>query len=270
LIIGDLLDSKALEQLFDEYEFHAVMHFAAKAYVFESIQDPIKYYRENISGSVNLIEKFLEANCRNLVFSSSCATYGNPSLTSISENTFQSPINPYGFTKLAIEKLVLDVARIKKFNFAILRYFNAAGADPNNLNGEKHQPETHVIPLMIRASKTNREFEVYGNNHDTEDGTAVRDYVHVLDLATGHLNAMQYISQNNTNIICNLGTGSGISVKGLIKEMQRFYPNLSVSFSDKREGDPPYLVANNQLSKSLLKMSYENSDINNIIICSNA
>jgi UDP-glucose-4-epimerase GalE len=262
---GDLLNQNQIEEVFEKYEIDSVMHFAAKAYVNESVLDPIKYYRENIQGSVNLLEVFVQKKARAFVFSSSCATYGNPNISSIDEKVLQLPINPYGFTKLAIEKLIIDLSKLYNFNYAILRYFNAAGADKDLGIGEKHYNETHVIPLLIKAALQDQTFKVYGNDYETLDGTAVRDYVHVTDIAIAHLRALEVILNYKKNIICNLGTGTGVSVLELINHVKNWNQDLKIEFENRRNGDPSRLVANNELSKEVLKLKYDNSNLELII-----
>ena len=265
LFEGDLLNKSNIEEAFLKYEINTVMHFAAKAYVHESLTNPIKYYRENIQGSLNLLETFIEKICKSFIFSSSCATYGNSDNKIINESTPQFPINPYGFTKLAIEKLILDLQPIHQFNYAILRYFNAAGADHEMEIGEKHQSESHVIPLLIDASLTNGIFKIYGKHYNTVDGTAVRDYLHVTDIALAHLRSLEVVASEERNIVCNLGSGRGTSVLELTTELKKLKKEFSIIYEPKRIGDPPSLVSSNSLSREVLKVTYENSSIENIL-----
>lgn len=262
---GDLLNQSDILEVFNKYEFAAVMHFAAKAYVNESMKDPIKYYRENIQGSLNLIEIVVERKVNAFVFSSSCATYGNQSLHSIDEQTPQLPINPYGFTKLAIEKLLIDLSKNHNFNYSILRYFNAAGADKGLEIGERHLDETHVIPLLINAASQKGIFKVYGNDYETNDGTAVRDYVHVTDLSIAHLRALELMLSKKENVVCNVGTGIGVSVMELVNRIQKWKQDFIIEFEGRRPGDPDRLVARNELSKEILKLDYRNSNIDSIV-----
>jgi UDP-glucose 4-epimerase len=262
---GDLLNLNEIRQVFENYDFVAVMHFAAKAYVNESINNPIKYYRENIQGSLNLIEVVIKNNVKAFVFSSSCATYGSQNLDFIDEHTTQLPINPYGFTKLAIEKLIIDLSKIHDFNYSILRYFNAAGADEGLEIGERHFGETHVIPLLIDAASKGGVFKVYGTDFETFDGTAIRDYVHVSDLSIAHLRALEMMLNKHDNIICNVGTGVGISVMELVNRVQEWKQNFIIDFEDRRPGDPGRLVAQNELSKELLRLEYRHSNVESIV-----
>jgi UDP-glucose-4-epimerase GalE len=262
---GDLLNQSDIELAIDEYDIQLVMHFAAKAYVNESVENPIKYYRENIQGSLNLLETFVKKNGKAIVFSSSCATYGQVTIDLVREDTHQSPINPYGFTKLAVERLLLDLAHIHKFSYSILRYFNAAGADSDLEIGEMHERETHVVPLLINAAFKNEVFKVYGNDYETPDGTAVRDYVHVEDIASAHLRALQIMIRDKQNIICNLGTGNGTSVLQLVNQIREWKKDFQYEFEPRREGDPHSLIAANQLSRNLLQMDYKKSRLELIL-----
>jgi UDP-glucose-4-epimerase GalE len=262
---GDLLEPSDIESVFDEYKIESVMHFAAKAEVNESINNPIKYYRENILGSMNLLETFVRKKGKIIIFSSSCATYGNPGVEVIHENTPQNPINPYGISKFAIEKLIIDLQRLHGFNYSILRYFNAAGADKDLETGENHVDETHVIPLLIKAAASKGNFKIYGKNYETFDGTAVRDYVHVSDIAFAHLKALQIMLEERKNIVCNLGTGTGTSVLELVNRIMVWKKDFTVQYLGRREGDPSSLIAANNLSKELLQIEYKNSDINLIL-----
>ncbi len=264
-IKGDILNQNEIVEAFEKFDFVAVMHFAAKAYVNESINDPIKYYRENIQGSLNLIEVIVRKKVKAFVFSSSCATYGSQNLDSIDEQTPQLPINPYGFTKLAIERLLIDLSKIHNFNYSILRYFNAAGADEGLEIGERHHQETHVIPLLINAASRSGVFKVYGNDYETSDGTAVRDYVHVNDLSIAHLRALERMLNNQENIICNIGTGIGISVTELVNRIQEWKQSFKIEYEERRPGDPPRLVARNELSKKLLNLEYRYSNVDSIL-----
>lgn len=262
---GDLLNPSDIKEVFDRYNIESVMHLAAKAYVNESMENPIKYYRENIQASVNLLEIFIEKKGKAFVFSSSCATYGNPDLTFISESTLQDPINPYGFTKLATERLIIDLSKLHSFNYSILRYFNAAGADMDLEIGERHSDETHVIPSLINAALTKGTFKIFGENHATPDGTAIRDYIHVTDIAIAHSRALDALLEQKQNIVCNLGTSKGVSVIELVELIKNWRSNFKIQFEERRKGDPSYLVAANTLSKNLLRMEYNNSDINSIV-----
>ena len=261
---GDLLDQEDLEEVFNKFEIFSVMHFAASASVSESIANPIKYYRQNLQGTVNLLEIFVSKGGKQFIFSSSCATYGESKSENIIETSEQVPINPYGFSKLAIEKLIVDLERIHKFNFAILRYFNAAGADLDSELGERHASETHVIPLLIKAALSGNQFTIFGNDYQTLDGTAIRDFVHVTDIAVAHLRALEFTRMKSSNVVCNLGTGIGVSVLELVTHVERISEQIKINFEDRRAGDPARLVASNEMSKELLNMKYTNSSLTTI------
>ena len=248
---GDLLNQEDLLEVFNKYEISSVMHFAASASVSESIANPIKYYRQNLQGTMNLLEIFVSKGGKQFIFSSSCATYGES-------------INPYGFSKLAIEKLIVDLERIHKFNFAILRYFNAAGADLENELGERHAHETHVIPLLIKAALNGDQFTIFGNDYQTRDGTAIRDFVHVTDIAVAHLRALEFTRVKFSNVVCNLGTGTGVSVLELVKHVERVSEQMKINFEGRRAGDPARLVASNEVSKKVLNLKYTNSSLTTI------
>jgi UDP-glucose-4-epimerase GalE len=265
LFIGDLLNIHDVKNVFEQYEIDTVIHFAGKAYVNESVVNPIKYYRENIGGAVNLLEAFTRNNGRHFIFSSSCATYGDSISEFIGEEETQTPINPYGFTKLAIEKLIGNLQLTHDFKYAILRYFNAAGADEELEIGEDHTPETHVIPLMLKALAKGEIFQIFGDNYNTIDGSTIRDYTHVCDLAEAHISALDYISRLNVDLVCNLGSGNGISTLELAKKMQELNPDFRFEFGARREGDPSRLVANNLKSVEKLNLFYQKSDIDNVL-----
>ena len=262
---GDLQNPGDLDRVFQQYHFDTVMHFAGKAYVHESARNPLEYYKENIGGAVNLLDIFIRNNGKKFVFSSSCATYGESTSNLISEEDKQVPVNPYGFTKLAIEQLILNLRLVHGFNYAILRYFNAAGADEDLEIGELHEPETHVIPLMIQALRKSEEFQIYGGDYFTTDGTAIRDYTHVSDLAEAHISSLNYISESRIDLICNLGSGNGVSTLELARKMKELKPEFKYKFAERREGDPSRLVADNSRSRERLGLTYQKSKIDNIL-----
>ena len=242
---GDLSDRAALERVFAEHPIEAVVHFAAFCYVHESMQAPGLYFRNNLTNSLQLLEVMQSKGVRRIVFSSSCATYGMPARVPIAEDAPQQPVNPYGETKLAVEKALHWYGVLHGFSWAALRYFNAAGADPEGEIGEDHDPETHLIPLAIAAALGRiPHLEVYGSDYATPDGTAVRDYVHVADLARGHVAALRYLEAGGTSGAFNLGTGTGRSVREVISTVEKVAgrPVPSRPFP-RRAGDPPILVA---------------------------
>lgn len=265
LFIGDLLNQNDVEKVFEQYQIDTVMHFAGKAYVNESVVNPTKYYRENIGGAVNLFEAFIRNSGKHFVFSSSCATYGDSMSEIIGEAEIQVPVNPYGFTKLAIETLIKSLQLTHGFRYSILRYFNAAGADEDLEIGEDHTPETHVIPLMLQSIAKQEEFQIFGNNYNTFDGTTIRDYTHVADLAEAHISSLRHISILNKDLICNLGSGNGSSTLELAKKMKELNPHFKYQFGERREGDPSRLVANNSKSRETLGIRYQKSNLDTIL-----
>jgi UDP-glucose 4-epimerase len=264
LEIVDLSDREGLKKLFAKYQFDAVIHFAAYAYVGESVQNPAKYYRNNVIGSLNLIEAMLEADVKNIVFSSSCATYGEPQYMPIDENCPQNPINPYGFSKLIVERAFADYERAYGLRWIALRYFNAAGAAIDAVIGESHEPETHLIPLVLRAIKTGESVKIFGDDYDTPDGTCVRDYIHVEDLADAHVLALKALFMYSGAL--NLGTGEGISVKEIVSAAAKISgKKIAYEIAPRRDGDPAKLVAANAKAREILGWSPSRSDIETII-----
>jgi len=252
--VGDITDSAALDRLFSEHHPKAVIHFAAFAYVGESVDHPAKYYHNNVVGSLTLLEAMRRHKCQNIIFSSSCATYGIPQQVPIPETHPQHPINPYGRSKRMMEQIIQDYGSAYGIRYAILRYFNAAGADPDGQIGEDHDPETHLIPILLQTVLGQRgHTDVYGTDYDTPDGTAIRDYIHVSDLANAHVLALQYLLESGQNLCTNLGTGRGYSVLEVIQAVERI-TGKAVSYRTvgRRPGDPPALVAKADLAESIL------------------
>ena len=244
LEIGDILDRARLEQVLDEYQPKAIMHFAAFAYVGESVLDPGKYYRNNTGGALTVLEAACSRSIENIVFSSTCATYGEPSTVPIPESEAQSPINPYGASKLMVERMLADFETAHGLRSASLRYFNAAGADPDSKIGEDHDPETHLIPLVLDAACGLRPaITVFGTDYDTPDGTCIRDYVHVNDLADAHVLALKALEGGAPSMAVNLGNGHGFSVKEVIDTARQVTGrDIPVKLGPRRDGDPPALV----------------------------
>lgn len=265
LLQGELSDKSFLNDAFKKYQFEGIIHFAASAYVGDSVAQPIKYFDNNIGITCNLLEVATKHNVRKIVFSSSCATYGQPESEFISEDVLQNPINPYGFTKLACEKLLKYLSDIGEINFASLRYFNAAGADPDLEIGELHSPESHILPLLIQAALSKNTFTIFGNDYKTNDGTCIRDYIHVKDLAKAHVLALQHLLSNGDSIEVNLGSGLGISNLQLVEYIQDLGFYLDFEFGARRLGDPDRLVASNSLAKEILGWEPINSDIKTVI-----
>ena len=248
----DLLDPVGLEDLFTRYHFDAVIHFAAFAYVGESVKEPQKYYTNNVIGTLNLLSAMVKADVKDIVFSSTCATYGEPEYTPIDEAHPQKPINPYGATKLMVERILADYKNAYGLRWIALRYFNAAGAGGGI--GESHNPETHLIPLVLKAINGGGPIKVFGTDYDTPDGTCIRDYIHVDDLASAHRLALEKLSEYNGAL--NLGTGVGKSVKEVISTAEKASgKKCPVEYSARREGDPARLFAANKMAGDVLGWS---------------
>jgi len=267
LVEGDLLDPPALRAAIDEYRPVAIMHFAANALVGESVADPAKYYRNNTLGSFNLIEAARAAGIGHFVFSSTCASYGIPSVVPIAEDHPQAPINAYGSSKLAVEQMLHHYGPAYGLGSVALRYFNAAGALPGGELGEDHDPESHLIPLAIEAALGVRPpLQVLGADYPTPDGTAVRDYIHVCDLAEAHVAALRYLIDGGASARLNLGTGVGASVREVISTVERVMgrpvPHVD---APRRPGDPPALVADPERARRLLGWEPRMSSLERII-----
>ena len=267
LIVGNTNDRDLLDQLFSDRPISAVMHFAAYAYVGESVTQPDKYYRNNVVGTLTLLEAMVAANIKTFVFSSTCATYGVPQQTPITEDHPQAPINPYGATKLMVERILQDFDVAYGLKSVIFRYFNAAGADPNGVIGEDHNPETHLIPLILLTALGKRDaITIYGSDYPTPDGTCLRDYIHVTDLAEAHVLGLQYLLNSKKSEIFNLGNGNGFSVKEVIDTAKQVTSKpIKVLFGDRRAGDPPALVGSSEKAKKILNWQPKYADLNLIL-----
>jgi len=254
LEIGDIRDPQQLDAVFAKHKPVAVLHFAALIEVGESVRDPGRFYDNNVAGALSLIAAARRAGVNALVFSSTCATYGEPLRVPLDEMHPQVPLNPYGRTKLIVEQALSDLDRYAGFRSICLRYFNAAGADPQGRIGERHEPETHAIPLAIRAAmNTGGNFRLMGEDYPTPDGTAVRDYIHVLDLADAHVAALRHLLAGGGSDVFNLGTGMGTSVRKLIEAIRRASNGaFEVERAPRREGDSPILVADNAKARMIL------------------
>lgn len=266
LIEGELNDRAHLIDLFRDYEIDAVIHFAAFALVNESVNHPAIYYQNNVAATLELLEAMRSAGVWRIVFSSTTATYGQPDVVPIAETTLQQPINPYGFTKLVIEHALTDYARAYGFGCAALRYFNAAGAHPDGSIGEDHDPETHLIPIVLQTALGQREsISIYGSDYPTPDGTCVRDYIHVDDLGSAHLKALQLLKPG-MNLQLNLGTGKGYSVQEVIEACRRVTgcPIPAVQ-ADRRAGDPAELVADSRSAQQVLDWKPQYTNIEDIV-----
>ncbi len=267
LVEGDLADMARLSAALAEHRVAAVMHFAAYAYVGESAVDPALYYRNNLGGTLSLLEAMRHAGVGEIVFSSTCATYGTPDAVPIREDSPQRPVNPYGETKLAIERALHWYGEAYGVRSAALRYFNAAGADPEGEIGECHEPETHLVPLVLQAALGQRpQIDIYGTDYPTPDGTAIRDYVHVQDLAVAHLRALERLRGGGGNIAVNLGTGRGRSVREVIAAAEAATGRkVPAQAALRRPGDPPALVADPSLAAEILGWRPQHSDLDTII-----
>ena len=253
-IKGDLRNINEIEEVFKRFPIEAVIHFAGYALVGESVKNPAIYYRNNTFASLNLLDCMLKYHTKYIVFSSTCATYGEPEYLPIDENHSQNPVNPYGASKLMVEKILRDYDAAYGLKSVKLRYFNVAGADSNNRIGEIHFPETHLIPNIIKASNNNSSFKIFGNDYPTQDGTCIRDYVNVEDLAEAHYLAYKYILENKISNEFNLGTEAGNSVKEIIKTCERIInKKINITVEERRPGDPAKLIANIHKARKLLK-----------------
>jgi UDP-glucose-4-epimerase GalE len=262
----DLADRDGLLALLKKHRPTAVVHFAARTYVGESVENPSIYYRENVIHTWNLLEAMRAADVRSIVFSSTCATYGEPQKVPIAEDHPQAPVNPYGETKLAIERALGWYQRAYALRFAALRYFNAAGADPDGEVGEDHDPETHLIPLAIEAALGGKGLEIYGTDYPTPDGTAIRDYIHVQDLADAHVAALNKLREGATSLHVNLGTGRGHSVREVIAAVEKVSgKKVPARETGRRAGDPPALVADARLAAEVLGWKARIPDIETIV-----
>lgn len=265
LEMADLLDKSSLKNVFDKYDINAVIHFAAFSLVGESVSNPQKYYQNNVCGTLNLLDVMLEHNVKKIVFSSTCATYGNPQYLPMDEKHPQNPINPYGQTKLVIEKIFGDYASAYGLKYIALRYFNAAGASTDAKIGESHNPESHLIPLVLKAIKGEREcVKIFGNDYDTPDGTCLRDYIHVDDLAEAHRLALEKLDTYQGFI--NLGTGVPTSVLEIITAAERVTQKKCPAVVEgRRPGDPARLYADNLQAQEILKWKPQYTNIEDII-----
>ncbi|MBY5334296.1 UDP-glucose 4-epimerase GalE [Rhizobium leguminosarum] len=267
LIRAELADAATLRRTLAEFSPDCVIHCGANAYVGESVDMPRKYYRNNVVGSLTLLEACLDQDIERIVFSSSCATYGVPASLPIREESPQHPVNPYGRTKLIFEMALEDFAAAYGIRFAALRYFNAAGADPDGELAERHHPETHLIPraLLAAAGRLER-LDIFGTDYATEDGTCVRDYVHVSDLAQAHLAAVNHLMAGGGSLSVNLGSGRGTSVREILEAIRRASGReVPVNYRARRAGDPPILFANTARAKAELGFAPVFSDIDTII-----
>lgn len=272
LVVGDLADTRLLESLFNDYQFDGVLHFAAASLVGESMQNPGKYYRNNVANTLNLLEVMVRHEVKHFIFSSTAATFGEPEYVPIDEAHPQRPINPYGSSKLMVERLLQDFHFAHGLNSVCLRYFNACGADPEGELGECHEPETHLIPLILQTASGRREsITVFGRDYGTEDGTCIRDYIHVEDLCSAHALALHALIRGDKRgaLAYNLGSGHGYSVQQVIDSVQRVVAQdgltLNIEEGARRAGDPAVLVADASRAKTELGWEPQYADLDTII-----
>ncbi|WP_353932932.1 UDP-glucose 4-epimerase GalE [Okeanomitos corallinicola TIOX110] len=267
LIEGDIEDRLLLDHIFKTRKIDAVMHFSAYTYVGESVNNPDKYYRNNVLGTLTLLEAMLAASINKFVFSSTCATYGVPKFIPLTEDHPQNPINPYGMTKLMVEQILADFDLAYGLKSVRFRYFNAAGADPNGLLGEDHNPESHLIPLVLQTALGKREsISVFGTDYSTPDGTCIRDYIHVCDLADAHVLGLKYLLQGGNSEVFNLGNGNGFSVKEVIAAAQEVTGiNIPVKECNRRPGDSPILIGSSEKAKNTLNWQPKYPGIKEIV-----
>jgi UDP-glucose-4-epimerase GalE len=267
LVVGDIGDKALISKLFDQYSFGSVVHFAAYAYVGESVTDPLKYYRNNTAAPLALLEVMQEKGCKNFVFSSTCATYGVPESIPIVETNPQNPINPYGRSKLMLEWVLKDCDTAWGLKTVALRYFNASGSAEDGKIGEDHNPETHLIPRVLMAVTGEiSHLDVFGTDYPTPDGTCIRDYIHVNDLASAHAKAIAHLAAGGDSVACNLGTGVGVSVKEIIAATEEVTGRqVPVKYSPRRAGDPPQLLADPTFAKEKLGWEAEHKDVRDMV-----
>ena len=267
LVVGDLLDKKAVRKVFEENKFTAVIHFAAYALAGESMSKPGKYFENNILGGLNLLEAMKDFGVKYIVFSSTCAVYGYPEKLPVTESSPLNPVSVYGESKLTFEKILRWYDEIYGIKNICLRYFNAAGADLEGRIGEDHQPETHIIPLAIKtALGQQEEFTLFGDDYPTPDGTCIRDYIHVLDLASAHIKALEFLQKENRSDIFNVGTGNGYSNKQILEMVKKISGvDFPIKIAPRRPGDPAAIWADNKKIKKVLGWQPKYSDLEIII-----
>lgn len=265
--LGDIRDSEILDRIFTENKIEAVMHFAANSLVGESMADPLKYFNNNVYGMQVLLESMVKHNVKHIVFSSTAAVYGEPKHVPILEDDETNPTNPYGETKLAMEKMMKWVSAANGIHYVSLRYFNVAGALEDGSIGEDHTPETHLIPLILQVPLKKREFiTVFGEDYATPDGSCVRDYIHVIDLADAHIKALNYLREGNESNIFNLGSGTGFSVKEMIAATKAATgEEIKVVLGERRAGDPAQLIASSEKAQRLLGWKPSHTSIEEIV-----
>ncbi|MFD0912579.1 UDP-glucose 4-epimerase GalE [Methylophilus luteus] len=266
-IEGDLADVNCLNQLFEQHQPEAVMHFASYIQVGESVRKPDIYYQNNVSNTLNLLDVMLKFNVKKFIFSSTAAVFGEPDYVPIDEKHPHRPMNPYGRSKWIMEQILSDYDQAFDFRSVCLRYFNAAGADPEGQLGERHDPETHLIPLVLQVASGRRaDIQVFGSDYDTPDGTCVRDYIHITDLCSAHLAALQYLNNGGESNLFNLGNGIGFSVQEIIDTARKVSgKDITVVHAARRDGDPARLVADSKRAKSILNWTPQYTELETIV-----
>nr|WP_026097980.1 UDP-glucose 4-epimerase GalE [Baaleninema simplex] len=266
-VVGDTTDRPLLDRLFQTHDIAAVMHFAAYIFVGESVTDPAKYYHNNVVGTLTLLEAMRSASVDKFVFSSTCATYGIPQFMPLTEDHPQTPINPYGYSKLFVEQMLSDFDTAYGLKSVRFRYFNAAGADPQGRLGEDHDPETHLVPLVLQAALGTREsIAIFGTDYDTPDGTCVRDYIHVCDLAQAHVLGLEYLLKGGRSQTFNLGNGNGFSVKEVIEVAREVTGReIPVKLGERRSGDTPVLVGSSAKAREILGWQPQYAELHDIV-----
>lgn len=266
LVVGDVGDENLVRRTVDQYEIEAVIHFAASAYVGVSMTHPREYFENNSVNTLHLLNGLLDGGVKHIVFSSTCATYGDPVRIPIDETHPQAPVNPYGESKLFVEKLLKWYGQAYGLGSVALRYFNAAGGDPEGEIGEVHDPETHLIPLVLDAAAGGKPIRIFGDDYPTEDGSAIRDYIHVCDLADAHIRALNHLRNGGASAVCNLGTGRGNSVREVIQSVERVTGRkVPAEQHPRRAGDPPQLIADNRRAQELLGWKPAYTEIDRIV-----
>ena len=264
----DILDRKRLDKLFNLYNPDVVMHFSAYSSVGESVIDPYKYYHNNVVGTLNLLKSMIDNDCKKFIFSSSASIFGNPDYIPIDEDHPKRPVNPYGKSKLMVEEILKDFESAYDLKYVSFRYFNAAGHDPEGELSERHEPETHLLPLVLQAANGQRDsINIYGNDYDTKDGTCIRDYIHVNDLVNAHLKGLEYLNNSDTSSAeFNLGNGNGYSVKEIIQKVKEItQKDFKVLETARRDGDSAVLIASSDKARKQLEIGRDFINIEKII-----
>ncbi|MBW2199795.1 MAG: UDP-glucose 4-epimerase GalE [Deltaproteobacteria bacterium] len=266
-VLGDLADIEQLRSVFKRFPIRAVMHFSAYAYVGESVENPAKYYLNNVANTIYLLNVMREFGVKYFIFSSTCATYGYPAAIPITEKHVREPVNPYGRSKLMVEWILSDFSVAYDLKYVSLRYFNAAGADPDTEIGEWHEPETHLIPLVLDVAIGKRDhIKIFGTDYNTADGTCIRDYIHVTDLASAHMLALEYLFKGGKSDVFNLGNGEGFSVKEVIKTAAKVTGKKIKAIEwNRRPGDPDVLIGDCAKAKNILEWEQQYNDLSTII-----